>query len=52
VTVCLAGGEREVGIADCGVRMARKLAKRPGGARHLIAFCDNPEGEEVNAGVT
>ena len=29
VTVCLAGGEREVGIAGYGVRMARKLAKQP-----------------------
>jgi len=29
VTVCLAGGEREVGIAGYDVRMARKLAKRP-----------------------
>ncbi|MGB8293792.1 MAG: methylenetetrahydrofolate reductase C-terminal domain-containing protein [Polyangia bacterium] len=29
VTVCLAGGEREVGIAGYGVRMARKLAKKP-----------------------
>ena len=27
MTVCLAGGEREVGIAGYGVRMARKLAK-------------------------
>jgi ferredoxin len=29
VTVCLAGGEREVGIAGYGVRMARKLAGKP-----------------------
>jgi ferredoxin len=29
VTVCLAGGQREVGIAAYGVRMARKLAGRP-----------------------
>jgi len=29
VTVCLAGGEREVGIASYGVRMARKLAGVP-----------------------
>ena len=29
VTVCLAGGEREVGIAAYAVRMARRLADRP-----------------------
>jgi len=29
VTVCLAGGEREVGIAAYAVRMARKLAGKP-----------------------
>lgn len=29
VSVCLAGGEREVGIAAYAVRMARKLAKQP-----------------------
>jgi ferredoxin len=29
VTVCLAGGEREVGIAAYAVRMSRKLAGRP-----------------------
>jgi ferredoxin len=29
VTVCLAGGEREVGIASYAVRMARKLEGRP-----------------------
>jgi ferredoxin len=29
VTVCLAGGEREVGLASYGVRMARKLAGQP-----------------------
>jgi ferredoxin len=29
VTVCLAGGEREVGIASYAVRMARKLAAEP-----------------------
>jgi ferredoxin len=29
VTVCPADGEREVGIAGYGVRMARKLAKQP-----------------------
>ena len=29
VTVCLAGGEREVGIASYAVRMARKLNGRP-----------------------
>ena len=29
VTVCLAGGEREVGIASYAVRMARKLAGKP-----------------------
>ena len=29
VTVCLAGGEREVGIIACAVRMARKLEGRP-----------------------
>jgi ferredoxin len=29
VTVCLAGGEREVGIAGYAVRMARKLADEP-----------------------
>jgi ferredoxin len=29
VTVCLAGGEREVGISAYAVRMARKLAGRP-----------------------
>jgi ferredoxin len=29
VTVCLAGGEREVGIASYAVRMARKLAGEP-----------------------
>jgi hypothetical protein len=34
VTVCLAGGEREVGIAGYGVRMARKLAKQPSPTRH------------------
>ena len=31
VTVCLAGGEREVGIAGYAVRMARKLAGRAAG---------------------
>ena len=29
VTVCLAGGEREVGFASYAVRMARKLAGEP-----------------------
>jgi ferredoxin len=29
VTVCLAGGEREVGIASYAIRMARKLDKMP-----------------------
>src|SRR5512140_3520312 len=29
VTVCLAGGEREVGIASYAVRMTRKLAGEP-----------------------
>lgn len=29
VSVCLSGGEREVGIAAYAVRMARKLAKQP-----------------------
>ena len=29
VTVCLAGGEREVGIAGYATRMARKLAGQP-----------------------
>ena len=29
VTVCLAGGQREVGLAAYGVRMARKLAGKP-----------------------
>jgi ferredoxin len=29
VTVCLAGGEREVGITAYAVRMARKLARKP-----------------------
>ena len=29
VTVCLAGGEREVGIAAYATRMARKLAGQP-----------------------
>jgi ferredoxin len=29
VTVCLAGGEREVGIAGYAVRMARKIAEKP-----------------------
>ena len=29
VTVCLAGGEREVGITAYAVRMARKLAQKP-----------------------
>jgi ferredoxin len=29
VTVCLAGGEREVGIASYAIRMARKLERRP-----------------------
>ena len=29
VTVCLAGGEREVGIAAYAIRMARKLAGKP-----------------------
>ena len=29
VTVCLAGGEREVGIAAYAVRMARKLEGKP-----------------------
>jgi ferredoxin len=29
VTVCLAGGEREVGIASYAVRMARKLERNP-----------------------
>jgi ferredoxin len=29
VTVCLAGGEREVGLASYAVRMARKLADQP-----------------------
>ncbi len=29
VTVCLAGGEREVGLAGYAVRMARKLANQP-----------------------
>ena len=29
VTVCLAGGEREVGIAAYAVRMARKLDRNP-----------------------
>ena len=29
VTVCLAGGEREVGIASYAVRMARRLANEP-----------------------
>jgi ferredoxin len=29
VTVCLAGGEREVGIAGYATRMARKLACAP-----------------------
>ena len=29
VTVCLAGGEREVGLASYAVRMARKLDRNP-----------------------
>ena len=29
VTVCLAGGEREVGLASYGVRMARKMERKP-----------------------
>jgi ferredoxin len=29
VTVCLAGGEREVGIASYAIRMARKLERKP-----------------------
>src|SRR5512137_2032084 len=29
VTVCLAGGEREVGIASYAIRMARKLDRNP-----------------------
>ena len=29
VTVCLAGGEREVGIASYAIRMARKLEGQP-----------------------
>ena len=29
VTVCLAGGEREVGIASYAIRMARKLERNP-----------------------
>jgi ferredoxin len=43
VTVCLAGGEREVGIAGYGVRMARKLAKQPVDIEQITIErqCDN-----------
>jgi ferredoxin len=43
VTVCLAGGEREVGIAAYAVRMARKLAGRPAQIEQVVIErqCEN-----------
>jgi ferredoxin len=43
VTVCLAGGEREVGIAGYALRMARKLAAKPVQIEQAVIErqCDN-----------